>query len=159
MSDFIELAKEFKDWNLETQGGLEVKNACALEKIHSFLGKEKDEHKRAMLLEAFGGTSAEPAIVLLLSEILSTDKSAVVRRAAAEALFEVGDSTACANLLSAVDNDSDIQVRVSAALALAVIEDPSEKKTLAAALEDDSNEIRLALKAAIENSGYNNHSK
>ena len=83
-----------------------------------------------------------PAVDVLIEALNDRDKD--VRRAAAQALGEVGDRKAAAPLIEVLRGDESSYVREAAAKALGQIDDPRAIDALTEALEDRDRDVRLA---------------
>ena len=110
---------------------------------------EKDENARCRAIVCFTTKPGRPDVVTVLSQALTCDESVLVRRAAADALIKIGDSTSFESLIHALWNDADVQVQTSSAKALGEIGDACAQGPLIAALSNSSDEVRQAAKIAL----------
>ncbi|HAH32907.1 MAG TPA: hypothetical protein DCL44_11405 [Elusimicrobia bacterium] len=96
------------------------------------------------------GATCRADEIVSLSCIIICEQDVVARRAAAEGLIEIGDSTACEALIYGLKNDTDVQVRARSATALGKIGDPCAQEPLIEAINDEFEEVRVAVKTALE---------
>lgn len=89
-----------------------------------------------------------------IGKVLKDDGNALVRHEAAFSLGQLGYTSGIAALASAVRSDPSLFVRHEAAVALGVIGSEEARKTLDAALTDESEEVRESAVVALANLDY-----
>jgi HEAT repeat protein len=89
-----------------------------------------------------------------IGKVLKDDDNALVRHEAAFSLGQLGYTTGIAALAYAVRSDPSLFVRHEAAVALGVIGSEEARKTLDAALKDESEEVRESAVVALANLDY-----
>lgn len=97
---------------------------------------------------------AGEAAVAPIGRVLKDDDNDLVRHEAAFSLGQLGLTSGIGLLADAVKNDSSLFVRHEAAVALGVIGSEDARKTLNAALEDESEEVRDSAVVALSNLDY-----
>jgi deoxyhypusine monooxygenase len=89
-----------------------------------------------------------------IGKVLKDDDNALVRHEAAFSLGQLGYASGIAALADAVRSDPSFFVRHEAAVALGVIGSEEARKTLDAALKDESEEVRDSAVVALANLDY-----
>jgi deoxyhypusine monooxygenase len=89
-----------------------------------------------------------------IGKVLKDDDNALVRHEAAFSLGQLGYTSGIAALAYAVRSDPSFFVRHEAAVALGVIGSEEARKTLDAALKDESEEVRESAVVALANLDY-----
>ncbi|MGI0049097.1 MAG: HEAT repeat domain-containing protein [Nitrososphaera sp.] len=89
-----------------------------------------------------------------IGRVLKSDDNALVRHEAAFSLGQLGYTGGIAALADAVRSDPSLFVRHEAAVALGVIGSEDARKTLDAALKDESEEVRESAVVALANLDY-----
>ncbi len=89
-----------------------------------------------------------------IGKVLKDDDNALVRHEAAFSLGQLGYTCGIAALANAVRSDPSLFVRHEAAVALGVIGSEEARKTLDAALKDESEEVRESAVVALANLDY-----
>jgi HEAT repeat protein len=89
-----------------------------------------------------------------IGKVLKSDDNALVRHEAAFSLGQLGYTGGIAALADAVRSDPSLFVRHEAAVALGVIGSEDARKTLDAALKDESEEVRESAVVALANLDY-----
>lgn len=89
-----------------------------------------------------------------IGKVLKDDDNALVRHEAAFSLGQLGYTSGIAALADAVRSDPSFFVRHEAAVALGVIGSEEARKTLDAALKDESEEVRESAVVALANLDY-----
>lgn len=89
-----------------------------------------------------------------IGKVLKDDDNALVRHEAAFSLGQLGYTSGIAALAYAVRSDPSFFVRHEAAVALGVIGSEEARKTLDAALTDESEEVRESAVVALANLDY-----
>ena len=89
-----------------------------------------------------------------IGKVLKDDYNALVRHEAAFSLGQLGYTGGIAALADAVRSDPSLFVRHEAAVALGVIGSEDARKTLDAALNDESEEVRESAVVALANLDY-----
>ena len=89
-----------------------------------------------------------------IGKVLKDDDNALVRHEAAFSLGQLGYTSGIAALADAVRSDPSFFVRHEAAVALGVIGSEEARKTLDAALKDQSEEVRESAVVALANLDY-----
>jgi HEAT repeat protein len=141
-----ELANHFELWLTSTESEFRIVGAAAMERFgdESILSEleaafeDPDPRVRARATQAysqFDGVSAEPI------ESLLSDERALVRRAAAQTLGNIGGSTALEVLVSAM-GASDSRLRLVAARQLGQFDQQRSVRVLVSALTDHSSNVR-----------------
>jgi len=97
---------------------------------------------------------AGEAAVAPIGRVLKDDDNDLVRHEAAFSLGQLGFTSGIGLLADAVKSDSSLFVRHEAAVALGVIGSEDARKTLDAALEDESEEVRDSAIVALSNLDY-----
>lgn len=108
-------------------------------------------HTRAVciLADIAGENAIKP-----IGKVLKGDDNALVRHEAAFSLGQLGFTNGIAALADAVRSDPSFFVRHEAAVALGVIGSEEARKTLNAALKDESEEVRESAVVALANLDY-----
>jgi HEAT repeat protein len=89
-----------------------------------------------------------------IGKVLKSDDNALVRHEAAFSLGQLGYTGGIAALADAARSDPSLFVRHEAAVALGVIGSEDARKTLDAALKDESEEVRESAVVALANLDY-----
>ena len=89
-----------------------------------------------------------------IGKVLKDDDNALVRHEAAFSLGQLGSRSGISALADAVRSDPSLFVRHEAAVALGVIGSEEARKTLDAALKDESEEVRESAVVALANLDY-----
>ena len=135
----------------ELLGPVFARMAACTHYLHEAFPKafHDDTDLKRRLVEAFGaaGAPAVPALIQALIQALG-DSDWAVRRAAAEALGDLGDSQAVPPLIQAL-GDSGWDVRRAAAEALGAVGDPQAIPALIKALGNDGGAVRSAAAEAL----------
>lgn len=133
----------------EMEGKFDDKNVDYFKKLLTH--KDSIVRTRAVCIIA---EIAGEAAVTPIGRVLKNDGNDLVRHEAAFSLGQLGFTSGIVLLADAVKNDSSLFVRHEAAVALGVIGSEDARKTLDAALADESEEVRDSAVVALANLDY-----